>query len=124
MGAAGRLAGLEVLAERLPGGQIGGAERRVVEELAARRHRRDDAHSAAHDQPRRGSPASGRAALVIAHRPETLFQGVVGGRQLRHIVAVEEPRGVLAVTRWNRATVDASAPSVPCWVIIAPSSAW
>jgi len=52
LGAAGVLTGAELSAERLPRGQSGRAERHVVEDVAACRHRRDDAHRPAHDAPR------------------------------------------------------------------------
>jgi len=51
LGAAGRVAGLELLAERPPGDQIGRAGRTGVAGLVARRQCRDDAHGPAHDQP-------------------------------------------------------------------------
>ncbi len=50
--AAGVLAGLELLPEGAPGGQIGRPEVGLGEGLAARRHRGDHAHRPAHDQPR------------------------------------------------------------------------
>ena len=52
LGAAGRVAALELLAERPPGDQSERAERTGVAGLVARRQCRDDAHGPAHDQSR------------------------------------------------------------------------
>src|SRR3954471_23927347 len=62
----------------------------------ARRGGRDQPHLAAQHRRGRGRPAPGRAALVVPLRAEQLLEAVVGARQVRDGVAVEQPRPVAA----------------------------
>src|SRR5215210_5844901 len=61
-----------------------------------RRRGRDQPHLAAQHGRGRGRPAPGRAALVVALRPEQLLEAVVGARQVLDGVAVEQPGSVAA----------------------------
>jgi hypothetical protein len=56
----------------------------------------DDPHRATQHRRRRVGLATGRPPLVPAVRPEQLLEPVVGARQIRHGIAVEQARTVAA----------------------------
>ena len=68
---------------------------RRVTPLAGRRRRQQPRLAPQHQTRRRPPPAAG-APLVVAVAAEELFQVVVGPRQVRHLVAVEQARPVAA----------------------------
>ena len=56
----------------------------------------DQAHRAPHHGPGRGRLAARRAPLMIALRPKQMLKIVVGARQVRNRIAMEQPRAVAA----------------------------
>ena len=87
------LTGVELLAELLPlmrisGTQVLGGEKTSLASNGC--HEAD--RSAYHDGRNDGFATSG-SSFMIAHRPETLFQVIVGRRQIWDIVAMKEPWG-------------------------------
>src|SRR5581483_7376030 len=62
--------------------------------LSPRRNRRDDACRASQHQRRRCYLPPAGPPLVVPVTGEQLLQGVVGPRQILHLVTVEQPRPV------------------------------
>lgn len=86
----------ELPPELAPVSDIPGTEVEGLEAARAGGHGGDEAHGATDDRARRGVLATGRAALVIAGRPEIVLQIVVRSGEIRRVVAVEQTRPVTA----------------------------
>ncbi len=63
-----------------------------AEGMKACRHCCQDPYRTTDHDSGNGSPPPGRSSFMIACRSKTLFQGIVGGWQVSHVVAVEQPR--------------------------------
>ena len=86
----------ETTSEFVPSRAIGAAQISAAGWMLAGGHGRDQARLAAQHDRRRGRLAPCRSPLVVALRAELMFKIVVGARQIRDGVAVEQARAIAA----------------------------
>ena len=82
---------VETSADRLPTRAIDAPQIACARRRQPGRRARNQAHRAAHHGPGRGGLATAGPPLVIAARAEELLETIVGARQIRHRIAVEQP---------------------------------
>src|SRR3954454_1948840 len=97
---------IETLPELFPLFPINAAQIGSAWRTLARGNGGDQARLATQHRGGRGGLAPGGTALVIALRAELMLKVIVGTRQIRHGVAVKQPRtitaGDLRSGRWHR----------------------
>jgi hypothetical protein len=86
----------ETVSEFVPSRAIDAAQISTAGWMLAGGHGRDQARLAAQHDRRRGGLAPCRSPLVVALRAELMFKIVVGARQIRDGVAVEQARAIAA----------------------------
>src|SRR5947208_3645313 len=82
---------VEASADRLPARAIDAPQIACARRRQPGRRARNQAHRAAHHGPGRGGLATAGPTLGIAARAEELLETIVGARQIRHCIAVEQP---------------------------------
>jgi len=88
--------GLQALAPLLPGMNLVGGKLLTRERMKPRGSLGHQWHCTAQHQGRRGAFPPGRPPFMVAMRAKELFQIIIGPRQLRDAIAVEQTRPITA----------------------------